>query len=45
MVFMNELCKLKGHMWYTSKRKEVKRDDGLYSVPIEVKCTRCGEKK
>lgn len=42
---MNELCKLKGHMWYTTKRKKVKRYDGLYSVSIEVTCARCGKIK
>ena len=45
VFFMNELCKLKGHMWYCNKRKEVKKDDGIYSVCIEQKCARCGEIK
>ena len=40
---MNELCKLKGHMWYASKRKNVQREDGIYSVAIEQQCARCGE--
>ena len=39
------LCKLKGHMWYTNKREEVKRNDGIYSIPIEKTCARCGEIK
>jgi len=42
---MDELCKIKGHMWYTSKRKQVKRDDGFWSVPTEKQCARCGETK
>ena len=24
---MNELCQLKGHMWYFSNRKDVKKED------------------
>ena len=32
---MNELCKLKGHMWYTSKREIIRKyDDDVY-IPIE----------
>jgi len=42
---MNKLCRLKGHMWYTSKREQVKRDDGFWSVPTEEQCARCGELK
>ena len=38
----NELCKLKGHMWYVLSRKEVKKDDGRYSVPDKLYCSRCG---
>lgn len=45
MVFMNELCELKGHMWYCNKRKDVEREDGIYSICIEEKCARCGEIK
>ena len=40
---MNELCKLKGHMWFASKRKDIQRKDGRYSIMIERKCARCGE--
>ena len=39
----NELCKLKGHMWYFSKRKDVQREDGIYSVAIERICVRCSK--
>lgn len=42
---MNELCKLKGHMWYTYERVEVKREDGIYSIPKEIRCARCREIK
>ncbi len=42
-IKMNELCELKGHMWYTSKRKDVKRYDGIYSIAIERCCARCGK--
>jgi len=45
LVFMNEFCNLKGHMWYCNKRKDVKREDGIYSVCVEQKCARCGEIK
>ena len=38
----NELCKLKGHMWSYSKRKDVQREDGIYSVATERQCARCG---
>ena len=47
---MNELCKLKGHMWYTSKR-ELIVDNNISisiekccarSIPIEKCCARCG---
>jgi len=40
---MNELCKLKGHMWFCNKRTNVKKKDGIYNVCIEKKCARCGE--
>jgi len=40
---MNKLCELKGHMWFCNKRKEVKREDGIYSICTEVKCARCGK--
>ena len=40
---MNELCKLKGHMWYCHKRTEVKKDVGLFSICTEKKCARCGK--
>ena len=40
---MNELCKIKGHMWYTSKRKILKKDTVSWSIPSERKCARCGE--
>lgn len=42
---MNELCELKGHMWYSSKRTEVVKSDGVYSVHTEITCARCGEIK
>jgi hypothetical protein len=45
MVFMNELCKLKSHMWFYTNRKEVEREDGLYSVATKKQCSRCGEIK
>jgi hypothetical protein len=44
-IIMNELCKIKGHMWYTSERKDVKKKDGIYSVPVKIECARCGEIK
>ncbi len=37
----NKLCKLKGHMWYASKRKDVQKEDGVYSIAIEQQCARC----
>ncbi len=37
-----DLCKIKGHMWAYSKRREIIRDDGLYSVAAEKYCARCG---
>ncbi len=40
---MNELCKLKGHMWYSSKRINVEKEDGKYSVCVEQTCARCGK--
>lgn len=39
---MNELCKLKGHMWYFSDRIEIEREDGIYSVATKRHCARCG---
>jgi len=39
---MNELCKLKGYMWFFSKRKDVQKKDGLYSMATEKCCARCG---
>ncbi len=42
---MNELCKLKGHMWFFSKRTDVKKKDGIYSLATEKECTRCREIK
>jgi hypothetical protein len=39
---MNELCELKGHMWYANKREEVQKEDGIYSVCVEKRCVRCG---
>ena len=39
---MNELCELKGHIWaYNSNRKDVMKEDGLYSVATERYCARC----
>lgn len=38
-----DLCDLKGHMWYFSKREDVEREDGLYSVATERSCARCSE--
>ena len=40
MTRINELCKIKGHMLYVSKRKDVERKDGVYSVAIEKYCAR-----
>ncbi len=40
---MNELCALKGHMWFCNKRTEVYKQDGIYSVCTEKKCARCGK--
>lgn len=42
---MNQLCEQKGHMWYCSKRKDVMKEDGLYSIPIERACARCLRKE
>ena len=41
----NELCKLKGHMWYCSKRTDIRKEDGTYSIAIEKTCTRCLKKE
>lgn len=40
---INELCKIKGHMWYTNKRINIKKEDGVYSIPIEIICVRCSK--
>ena len=42
---MNELCKLKGHMWYFSKRRDVQKEDGMHSIATERCCARCGIKE
>lgn len=42
---MNELCKLKGHMWFCCERKLEKVEDGYLSVCIKKRCARCGEEK
>ncbi len=39
------LCKLKGHMWYASERKDEKRDDGVYSITVKITCSRCGKEE
>jgi len=39
---MNELCLLKGHMWYYLARKEVIKEDGVYSTATKKRCSRCG---
>jgi len=41
----NKLCKIKGHMWYTHERVEIKKKDGIYSIPKEIRCVRCGKIK
>ena len=40
---MNELCKLKGHMWFYTNRIEIEKEDGLYSVATKKQCARCGK--
>ncbi len=40
---MNELCKLKGHMWTSIGRVEKKREDEIYSICIKKECIRCGK--
>ena len=42
---MNELCTLKGHMWYYFARKEVQREDGVYSVATKKCCARCSKEE
>ncbi len=39
------LCKLKGHMWYASERKNERRNDGVYSIVVKLQCARCGKEK
>ncbi len=41
-IFLNELCKKKGHMWYSNKRILSKSESGIYSICVEKRCTRCG---
>ena len=39
------LCRKKGHMWFFDERKEVFKEDGIYSVTITRACARCGIKE